>query len=225
VEAVAALVARRDRAHAGARLAVGAGAHARLADAGALEAAAAAGGAPGGAVRVALVDEAVDHAVAVVVLAVAHLGLRADGANALQPLPSAALEVPLLALSGVDAALLVDAGERRLVDVAVAVAVDAVGDLRQALRAGQPLVDLSVAVVVEPVADLGPRRAGRRVALGALPVVGADHFAGARADAQSAGALVAEPGEALVDQAVAVVVLAVAHLDLDALGDDVGDRR
>src|SRR5262249_5769361 len=104
----------------------------------------------------ALLGEAVDGAVAVVVLAVADLGRRAL-AGAVDPVAGRA---------GLDARLgLADARAARagqvLVDLAVAVVVEVVAELDRAAGRARALVDGAVAVVVEVVADLVGRGAAR----------------------------------------------------------------
>src|SRR5262249_46292158 len=106
----------------------------------------------------------VDNAVTVVVLAVADLGGRADGALAPQHAAHAALAAGLARpdagqrrIESLDAAVAL-AGDA-VVDDAVAVVVEAVADLRRRdadlAAAARDVVDDAVAVVVEAVADLG----------------------------------------------------------------------
>src|SRR5262249_30244019 len=123
----------------------------------------------------------VDEPVAVVVEAVAHLGAAAA---------ADALEEPVLA------SVLAAAAPAGLAD-------------RRPRRVGQ-VVDDAVAVVVLAVADLGHAGHHRRVAHRALAVGAADEVPGRVAKTHAALARHAEVGEAVVDDAVAVVVLAVA---------------
>src|SRR5262249_50573519 len=103
----------------------------------------------------------IDDAVAVVVEAVARLGLRPDGARAREHAVGAHRETGR-ALAERDAAGLVRV-HGVVVDGAVAVVVDAVARLHggYADLANAALVDEAVAVVVEPVAHLGARRLAR----------------------------------------------------------------
>src|SRR5262249_30203976 len=78
------------------------------------------------------------------------------------------------------------------------------------------LVDFAIAVVVDLVAQLGAGCAGRHRALDARAVHGAPDAAEPLACADTRAAQRAEPGEALVDDAVAIVGGVVAGL---------GDRR
>src|SRR5262249_31954614 len=119
VEAVAQLGDGRLRVHARAELAAGAGPDARVADALARVRAVHVLRAAPDVRRVARLDEAVDDAVAVVVLPVADLGRGPDRAHALPALRAHALEVPRLALPDVDAAGRTPARQRRLVAHAV----------------------------------------------------------------------------------------------------------
>ena len=147
-------------------------------------------------------EAVVGEAVAVVVQAVALLRLRQDLAD----------DVPRAGGAGLDPVVALP--RRRASRRAVVVAL------------GEPLVGLPVAVVVEVVANLGHRRL-LADALGGPDVRHAGgaghgrahlHAAVADADALRPGrAVVAAARDALVGEAVAVVVLAVAGL--------VGGRR
>src|SRR5207247_532398 len=142
-------------------------------------------------------EAVVDEAVAVVVHPVACLGLRRDGA--LTRAPRAALT----RLDTPDA--LADPDRRRRAGIA---------RLLRPFVARTSLVDFAVAVVVEPVADLGHR--GQWLARLHLTVF-------ARLHGHLARALAARHRcEAIVDLAVAIVVLAVARL---FVRNDLADAR
>src|SRR5262249_10591333 len=130
--------------------------------------------------RVALLLDLVDDAVAVVVLAVANLGRGIGRADA-DELSALALEGAGLARAHVDAAGGAHPRHRPVVDLAVAIVVEAVADLLAAAGALDAVVDEAVAIVVDAVADLVglARAAVGRVAVGAVLVGVADEDAGA----------------------------------------------
>jgi hypothetical protein len=79
---------------------------------------------------------------------------------------------------------------------------------------------LAVAVIVEPIASLDGRCTGLRRARGrAVVAAGDDPFAGASANANGAGLA---GFEAVVSDAVAVVVESIAHLEGRLTHDRVG---
>src|SRR5206468_3752725 len=112
-----------------------------------------------------------DHAVAVVVLAIAHFGRGARTALAHQ-IPAYASERPRAALPHVEPtrgrarAAAARAGEDLVgvVDDPVAVVVQAIAGLwdgRAVRAAARNIVDEAIAVVVDAIAHLGRRGAGR----------------------------------------------------------------
>src|SRR5262249_2586227 len=135
-----------------------------------------------------LVDQAfVDEAVAVVVLAVADLRLG-----------------PIVRAARIGRAA------RRRRPGALDDAWTALADPDARLADGEILVDHAVAIVVDAVAQLGLGVARYRAALADAVVAHEHSRALARADAHRAR--LADVGGVVVDEAVAVVVDAVAHL-------------
>src|SRR6185312_8675506 len=125
--------------------------------------------------------------------------------------------------------------EVAVVDDPVAVVVLPVADLGRQRAAGGaatpvrrvPFVDLSVAVVVQAVLQLGRAVTwARRLVVRVVRIVGAVRKPGAGGDGVAGHALAAGVRHTLVDQRVAVLVLAVAELRRrDVLRDDVHQRR
>src|SRR5690606_8962553 len=175
--------------------------------------------------------DAVDDAVTVVVAAVADFG-GGTGSGARAPHAGDAG----LGAGGAVAEVGAAGAHEPLVDEPVAVVVRAVARLGQARRADVAFVDRAVAVVVDAVADVGRWRAAGPagvaqafVDLAVAVVVDAIADRLARIDAElrrrDAAPDVAVEREALVDEAVAVVVRAVARLDEDRVVHDLAEGR
>ena len=175
----------------------------------------------------------VDGAVAVVVQVVAGLGCGVCVGDAAQR-PLGAPE-GTRATQTQQARVALESDPVDVVDLLVAVVVDVVAGLFRTrgdlvvlvvavpLHLGQPvavvvvgdgaLVGGAVAVVVEAVGDLFGRVARSRTTGGPLPVLGADEHARAGASTDADVARRPQEGEAVVGDAVAVVVDVVAGLD------------
>jgi len=137
----------------------------------------------------------VDLAVAVIIFTVACLGCGRTRLNAARPLPACVAHDGALCAAGTDAHL----------------------TRRPQVKA---VVDLAVAVIVEPIASLDGRCTGLRRARGrAVVAAGDDPFAGAGPNADGAGLAGLE---AVVRDAVTVVVESIAHLEGRLTHDRVG---
>src|SRR5205807_982033 len=90
-----------------------------------------------------------------------------------------------------------------------------------------PLVHAPVAIVVEPIAGLGPRGHPRHIEMthGAVHIARiAREMPGTAARAHAPVVARGTDVEALVDESIAVVVDAIAHLDADRTGHDASQR-